>query len=191
MTTATKGEKSTQGGATGTTSATAPKSERSEARAFYNLAFSLQASSPDCASAPGIDYERMSQRVQGGVKECDIPAGYGRGHVRADPVEARIATMTGRPLRTARWLRSFGPAQTWLDAAHADKLGCVLDACCDAVADAAAIARWSDAPAVEASEGVTAKNARKLTPRERLDARRAYARAALREAWAVWYREAW
>lgn len=178
--------------ATPTTSATAPKSERSEARAFYNLAFALQASSPDCASAPGIDYERMSQRVQGGVRECDIPAGYGRGHVRADPVEARMVTLTGRPFRTARWLRSFGPALTWLDHDHAPhKLGNFLDACCDAVADAAAIARWSDAPAVLASEGVAAKTARTLTARERTDARRRYARAALHEAWAVWFREAW
>lgn len=167
------------GAATASHGAEAPAS-RDEGDAWYRLAFALHAVSPDCAAAPGIDYERMAQRVQSSPTEQDLPHGYGLGHVRADPVEGRIQGMAGRPRRTARWLRASGVVLAWLHAdVFADKRGLLLDAVALGVSTAEERLTWA------LFEG------RQASSREVTDARRRYARAALRECWSAWFREAW
>lgn len=143
-----------------------------EMTVWYRLALSLRSVSPDCAAAPGIDYERLSQRVQSSPAEPDVPHGYGRGHVRPDAVAARIDRLTGRPRRVCVWLRGFGPALEWLGGERREEhRGDFLDAVALACATAEDRLRWLTLD----------------TPRERADARRAYARAALAEAAGAWW----
>ena len=147
---------------------------RDEDRAWYRLALDLRSVTPDCAAAPGIDYERLAQRVQTSPVEPDVPPGYGRGHVPPDRVAARLERMTGVARRTLTWLRGFGPALEWLRA--------------DVVADGRA--KLLDALAVG---GVaTVEDAQRWATAARpTEARRTWARARLREAWSAWYGEAW
>lgn len=148
---------------------------RHEDRAWYRLALDLRVVSADCAAAPGIDYERMANRVQMSRVEADVPHDFGRGHVRPDLVAARLERITGRPRAVLSWLRSFGPALEWLAADVIDeKRGALLDA----------LATGSGIATVEEAQ-------RWAVADKPVDARRLWARLRLREAWAAWYGEAW
>ena len=158
--------------------ATAPKPQkapsRDEDRALYRLALDLRSVSPDCAAAPGIDYERLSQRVQTSPTEPTLPHGYGRGHVRPDPVAARLTRVAGPALPVLLWLRSFGPTLEWL---AADRVEAKRADLLDALANAG-IATYEDARRWAAADHPTT-------------ARRTWARLRLRAAWSAWTGEAW
>lgn len=167
--------------AAGSAPQAAPKTPRTrdEDRAWYALAFALRAVAPDAPGPAGIDYEAAARRVQCSPSSPEdamiAQAMRGAGHVRADPVEARLRTLTGRPLLVLRWLRAFGPALEWLAADLVDeKRGALLDALATGggVATAEEARRWH----------VSGRQA---------DARRQWARLRLREAWAAWYGRAW
>lgn len=153
---------------------------RDEDRAWYRLALDLRSVAPDCAAAPGIDYERMSQRVQGGVPRDlhDVAIEQSlrsAGHVAPDRTAAKLARITGRPRVVLVWLRSFGPALEWLRADVIDeKRGALLDALATGAGatEPADVQRWAAAD-------------------KPVDARRQWARLRLREAWAAWYGETW
>lgn len=141
-------------------------------RAWYRLALDLRSVAPDCASAPGIDYERLSQRVQSSPVEPDLPHGFGRGHVPPDRVAERLTRMTGRPLRVCLWLRSFGPALEWLGGEKAeDHRGDFLDQVALACATAEDRSRWVSLDG----------------HRAQVEARRRWARAAMGEACRAWH----
>lgn len=141
-------------------------------RAWYRLALDLRSVAPDCASAPGIDYERLSQRVQSSPVEPDLPHGFGRGHVPPDRVAERLTRMTGRPLRVCSWLRSFGPALEWLGGEKAeDHRGDFLDQVALACATAEDRSRWVSLDG----------------HRAQVEARRRWARAAMGEACRAWH----
>jgi len=148
---------------------------RDEDRAWYRLALDLRSVAPDCAAAPGIDYERLANRVQTSTSACDLPHDYGRGHVAPDRVAERLERIAGRPGRVLRWLRSFGPALEWLRADTVDdKRGALLDALATGAgaAEIADVQRWAAAD-------------------KPVDARRQWSRIRLREAWSAWTGEAW
>ena len=150
---------------------------RDEDRAWYDLARALRVASSDLAAAPGIDYARLAERVQTSVRDPEeavmAAALRGAGHVRPDPVEARLSRLSGRPLTVLRWLRGFGPALDFLAADRVrEKRGVLLDALASAVATREDVQRWV----------VSGREA---------DARRRWARLRLREAWAAWYGEPW
>jgi len=148
---------------------------RDEDRAWYRLALDLRSVAPDCAAAPGIDYERLGNRVQSSPIAYDVPRDYGRGHVAPDRTAAKLARITGRPRKVLTWLRSFGPALEWL---RAD----VIDAHRGALPDALATGAGATEPADVQRWALADKP---------VDARRQWARLRLREAWAAWYGETW
>lgn len=147
---------------------------RDEDRAWYRLALDLRSVAPDCAAAPGIDYERLSQRVQTSPTQPDVPHGYGRGHVRPDPVAAKLERVSGPALPVLLWLRSFGPALDWLAADRVEaKRSALLDALATSgIASDEDVRRWHAADRM-------------------VNARRVWARLRLRAAWSAWYGEAW
>lgn len=156
-----------------------PPPPRDEDRAWYDLARDLRVVSADAPGPAGIDYERAAHRVQCGPASPEdamiAQALRGAGHVRADPVAERLARLpSGRGRAVCVWLRGFAPALEWLAADKVQaKRGALLDALAVAgVATAEDVAAWH-----VAERAVTA--------------RRAWARAALREAWAVWYGKRW
>lgn len=176
--------------AAGSAPQAAPKTPRTrdEDRAWYALAFALRAVAPDAPGPAGIDYEAASRRVQSSRSSPEdamiAQAMRGAGHVRADPVEARLRTLTGRPLAVLRWLRAFGPALDWLAADRvAEKRADLLDALAltSGAATTEEVQRW-------AAAGTGGKRRAGSTA---TDGRRAWARLRLREAWAAWFGEAW
>lgn len=162
-----------------TDEATKPPPPRDEDHAWYDLARDLRVVSADAPGPAGIDYERAAHRVQCSPSSPEdamiAQAMRGAGHVRADPVEARLRTLSGRPIAVLRWLRAFGPALEWLAAdAIAEKRGALLDALATGggVATVEEVQRWHASGRV-------------------VDARRQWARLRLREAWAAWFGRAW
>ena len=156
-----------------------PEAPRDEDRAWYDLARELRTATPDAPGPAGIDYEAAARRVQCSPSSPEdamiAQAMRGAGHVRADPVEARLRTLTGRPLAVLRWLRAFGPALQWLAAdVVAEKRGQLLDALATGggVATVEEVQRWHASGRA-------------------VDARRQWARLRLREAWAAWFGRAW
>lgn len=164
-----------------TPDATKPRSPppRDEDRAWFDLVRELRTATPDAPGPAGIDYEAAARRVQCSPSSPEdamiAQALRGAGHVRADPVEARLRALTGRPLAVLRWLRGYGPALDWLAADRvAEKRGALLDALATGggVATVEEVQRWH-------ASG------------RQVDARRQWARLRLREAWAAWFGRAW
>lgn len=156
-----------------------PAPPRDEDRAWYDLARELRTATPDAPGPAAIDYVAAANRVQCSPSSPEdamiAQALRGAGHVRADPVEARLRTLTGRPLAVLRWLRAFGPALEWLAAdVVAEKRGALLDALATGggVATVEEVQRWH-------ASG------------HAVDARRRWARLRLREAWTAWFERAW
>lgn len=157
-----------------------PAPTRDEDRAWYDLARDLRVVSADAPGPAGIDYERASMRVQCSPASPEdamiAQALRGAGHVRADPVAARLAALpSGRGRAVCVWLRGFAPALTWL---AADKVQEKRGALLDALANGSGAATPEDV----AAWATAARHA---------SARRAWARAALRQAWETWYGRKW
>ena len=153
--------------------------ERDQDRRWYELARELRTITPDLAGAPGIDYARLANRVQSSTADPEAAmlaaALRGAGHVRPDPVEARLSRIEGRPLKVLRWLRGYGPALEWL---AADMVEAHRGTLLDALAQMSGIATKEEAQRWEVSQRAA-------------DARRSWARLRLREAWSAWYGRAW
>ncbi len=157
-----------------------PDAPRDEDRAWYDLARELRVFALDAPGPAGIDYERAQMRVQcspSSPEDAMISQMLrGAGHVRVDPVEARLAAMApGRTLSTLRWLRGYAPALEWL---AADKVQRRRGELLDALADDSGIATVEDMQRWHVSGRL-------------VDARRQWARLRLREAWAAWFGRAW
>ncbi len=152
---------------------------RDEDRAWFDLARDLRTATPDAPGPAAIDYVAAANRVQCSPSSPEdamiAQAMRGAGHVRADPVEARLRALTGRPLAVLRWLRAFGPALQWLAAdVVAEKRGQLLDALATGggVATNDEVLRWHASGRA-------------------VDARRQWARLRLRGAWVAWFGKVW
>lgn len=153
--------------------------ERSEDRAWYDLALDLRVVTRDAMGPAGIDYERAAVRVQSSPSDPEdamlAAAARGAGHVRRDPVAERLERIGGRPRAVLVWLRGFAAAVEWLAPRTVqEKRGAFLDA----LATGSGVATTEDAQ-------------RWAVSGRQVDARRQWARLRMQEAWAAWHGRAW
>lgn len=153
--------------------------ERSEDRAWYDLALDLRVVTVDAMGAAGIDYERAAVRVQSSPSDPEdamaAAIARGAGHVRRDPVAERLEHLSGRPRAVLVWLRGFAAAVEWL---RVDAVQEHRGAFLDALATGSGVATLEEVQRWHAST-------------RQADARRQWARLRMREAWSAWNGRAW